>query len=462
MTDFETFRDPFLSLYQSAVTEVGKRLDEKAVSRQGSMIRERLGLQRSEASLARTHATDIAKREYAKTLGLAPPATGMAERELTAPDRVRVCAEIAFRYMKARVSGDKVALAEVTGEFRKGACDPLWAKTIEEHLKFFGADGRRNAIPYRRAKEVGTSAIEIAAKARVAIIGDWGTGAQPSISVLKKIAAANPDIVIHLGDIYYSGTPAECQGNFRQIVNQVLRRDNPILPVFTLSGNHDMYSGGLGYYALIDQLNTDPHRQRASFFCLRTSDQAWQFLAMDTGYHDNNPVTVNDAVTFLEDDELAWHRDRIREFPGKTILLSHHQLFSAYSSIGAAAQDGKRQASNPRLLEAFQQLATDGRIAAWFWGHEHTLSIYKPFAGLERGRCLGHGAVPVSLADEIYKPVEGLALVPEIMENTNLGAQGGAYAHGFSIVDLDVESANVAYFQDLNDKPREMFSETIA
>jgi hypothetical protein len=44
---------------------------------------------------------------------------GMAERELTALDRVRVCAELAFRYMKARVSGDAAVLAEVQGGLKK-------------------------------------------------------------------------------------------------------------------------------------------------------------------------------------------------------------------------------------------------------------------------------------------------------------------------------------------------------
>lgn len=461
MTDFETFRDPFLSLYQSAVTEVGKRLDASRAASPQTTFRERSGLRRSAASSTRAFATDIARREYHRSLGQTPISPGVAERQLTAPDQLKVCAEIAYRYMKARVAGDQAALAVVTGEFEKSACDPLWAKTIEEHLKFFGLNGQRNAIPYRRAADVGPHSVAVNAKARIALVGDWGTGAQPAISVLKQIAAAKPDVVIHLGDIYYSGTPAECRDNFSTLVEQILRKDKPTMPVFTLAGNHDMYSGGLGYYALIDELNAAPYRQPASYFCLRTADQAWQFLAMDTGYHDNNPVTVTDAVTFLEEDELGWHLDRIREFPGRTILLSHHQLFSAYSAIGPAAQDGKREATNPRLLEAFTQLAANGRIASWFWGHEHTLSVYKAFAGLERGRCLGHGGVPVPLADDIYKPVEGLTSAPEVVNDKKLGAQGGVYAHGFAIIDLDVESAKVTYLQDINDKAVELFSETL-
>jgi calcineurin-like phosphoesterase family protein len=211
VTDFETFRDPFLSLYQSAVTEVGKRLDESSTASPQTTFRERSGLQHSAASSTRTLATGIARREYQQSLGQAPISAGVAERELAAPDRLRVCAEIAFRYMKARVGGDQAALAAVSGEFEKGACDPLWARTIDEHLKFFGLNGQRNAIPYRRAANVGSSSIAINSKAKIAIMGDWGTGAQPAISVLKQIAAAKPDIVIHLGDIYYSGTPAECR-----------------------------------------------------------------------------------------------------------------------------------------------------------------------------------------------------------------------------------------------------------
>jgi len=31
---------------------------------------------------------------------------------------------------------------------------------------------------------------------------------------------------------------------------------------------------------------------------------------------------VAGTVTYLEEDELAWHCDRINEFPGRTILLS--------------------------------------------------------------------------------------------------------------------------------------------
>jgi hypothetical protein len=91
-----------------------------------------------------------------------------------------------------------------------------------------------------------------------------------------------------------------------------------------------------GYYALLQRLNNTPYRQRASFLPAH-ADGLWQLIAIDTGLHDYNPFWVTDVVTFVNPEEEVWHRQRLREFSATTILLSHHQLFSAYSQIGEAA-----------------------------------------------------------------------------------------------------------------------------
>jgi hypothetical protein len=195
------------------------------------------------------------------------------------------------------------------------------------------------------------------------------------------------------------------------------------------------FQGGRGYYDLIKTINKAPFEQPASFFCLRTSDERWQFLAMDTGLHDYSPMSVSDAITYIEPDELEWHSQRIEEFPGKTVLLSHHQLFSAFSTIGSPV-DGKRSPTNPKLYEAFRRLNNSNKVTAWFWGHEHTLSIYEPFLGLERGRCIGNGAVPTSIIDKIYEPLKDLDQTPSIKKDTQLSPVGGVYAHGYAVVSL--------------------------
>jgi hypothetical protein len=257
------------------------------------------------------------------------------------------------------------------------------------------------------------------------------------------------------------GTPAECAANFTSLIESVLRSGSPEVPVYALAGNHDMYCGGVGYYDLIRQLNPEPLRQPASFFCLRSVDEKWQLLALDTGLHDYSPLEVDEAVTFVEDDELEWHCARLKEFSGRTILLSHHQLFSAFSPIGKAPKHGRRSASNPHLLKAFNLLTHSGRICAWFWGHEHTLSIYAPFAGLQRGRCLGHGAVPVSILDKLYDTVPDLDQAPTIVANTQLQQQGNVYAHGYATLTFEHDACSAEYFQDVDGQPVLIHSEII-
>jgi hypothetical protein len=266
-----------------------------------------------------------------------------------------------------------------------------------------------------------------------------------------------------LGDIYYSGTESECNSNFELIVNDVFERSRTDLPIFTLAGNHDMYCGGVGYYELISRLNKPPMLQEASFFCLRAEDQSWQLLAMDTGQHDYSPFSVSDVVTFVEPAEQEWHRQRLLEFPGKTVLLSHHQLFSAFSQIGKLSADGKLRAYNPQLQATYDELSRIGRgIAAWFWGHEHNLCIYAPYGGLKRGRCLGHGAIPVFAADTPYDPLPQIENPPSILPRTMLSVAGEFYTHGFAMLTLRENGiATAEYFEDLNGSARKIYSEII-
>lgn len=441
---FKTFRDPLLSIFQSVVTEVAREID--SAPKVGA--RSRVGLQRTMASTLPDIAAGIAQREYEHSVGgLIPGSLSRpASRELSKIGIAQVCAEWSLRYLKAMTFRDDQMLAQLEDEFVAGTCDPAWLRTLKEYRRYFDANGKRKEIPYIRAATVGPRTIEIKANSRVALMGDWGTGASPALDVLRGIANGNPDLVVHLGDIYYSGTPIECQAHFIDPINSIVRKKAPI-PVYTLAGNHDMYCGGVGYYSLIAQLNPEPFTQPASFFCLRSADERWQLLAMDTGLHDDNPMTVADALTYVEEDELAWHCDRITEFSGRTILLSHHQLFSAFSPIGSRTPEGKRSPVNSLLLKNFQRMAVGDKIAAWFWGHEHTLSIYQPFAGLARGRCLGHGAVPVSIVDKIYEPLPDLCKVPALIPKTTLGTSGGVYNHGYAVLELLSDTCNATYYQ---------------
>lgn len=430
-----TFRDHMASLFQSAVD---------------SLVRSNLGTDTigSRPGLENGFVRAAAQIAALRSQGAAIP----SEAPPNISDTTWTCTRLAYALMQAKVTGNDALAAKIESELQFGKCDPGWAETIAEYVEYFGPDGTRKPIPYIHAADVGPQVVTIKSDAVVALLGDWGTGTPEAVAILKEVAQQQPDALIHLGDIYYSGTADECELNFRRIIDTVLDRANSKIPVFTISGNHDMYAGGAGFYSLLVTLNDPPLRQPASFFCLRDEANRWQFVAMDTGFHDYNPFTVKDVLTFLEKDEEDWICERIREFPGRTILLSHHQLFSAFSQIGPANPDGSLNPVNPHLKASFDRFAAaaPGRIAAWFWGHEHNLCVYAPYAGVEKGRCIGHGAVPVYRNDAPYTVLNQLVDPPKFLP-VELAADDHVFMHGFAIVRLKQDgSATAEYYEGTN------------
>jgi hypothetical protein len=426
-----TFRDHFLSVYQSAAADYASKLEEEESAAPGSPSASRKFMDAVE---------DVAALRSQDQSETAVVEEGIA-------DIPKICASLGFRYLEALAMGDAARAERIKEQMTGGTCDPKWASTLAEYVKYFGVSGTRAEIPYVRPAKIGSRTIPIAAGARIAVFGDWGTGAAPARRILGLIKQQKPDVLLHLGDIYYSGTGDECAANFVGVIRDVFE---DALPTFTLAGNHDMYSGGGGYYDLIGKMNGGQMKQVSSFFCLRSEDSAWQLLAMDTGLHDYSPLSVTDALTYVEDDEQAWLEERVREFKGRTILASHHQLFSAFSQIGKPAPDGKLLAHNPSLLTLLRKLQAAGDIAAWYWGHEHNLCIYGSYVDLDRGRCVGHGAIPIFAEENPYKVLKGLSDYPELIKSTKLRVKDGAYEHGFAIISLGKagEKTRAEYFTE--------------
>ena len=188
-----------------------------------------------------------------------------------------------------------------------------------------------------------------------------------AVSLLQQVKSFEPDILLHLGDVYYSGTQDEMQARFLDVCASVFGVAIP--RCFSLSGNHDMYSGGAGYYWLVDRLG-----QGASYFAAQNDD--WLFIAMDTGLHDTDPKQLGSAATFVDPREAAWVNDLTNGSQNqKIVLFSHHPLFTAFDPISGAAV-------NTLLLEQIRPSLP--KLTVWFWGHEHRLAVYDPFLGLAR------------------------------------------------------------------------------
>ncbi|AMV18396.1 Calcineurin-like phosphoesterase [Planctomyces sp. SH-PL14] len=200
--------------------------------------------------------------------------------------------------------------------------------------------------------------------ARIFLVSDFGTGLYGAPVINKTVLAGEPfDLLLHLGDIYYSGTEEEVGERFLRhwpmAAGHVSR---------TLNGNHDMYSGGYGYF----DVALPAFRQESSYFALQNDN--WLLIGLDTAYKDNS----------IGRKQRHWI-DRIVDEAGdrRLILFSHHPLFSNFKEAGE------------KLAKGLEHLLVSRRIDAWYWGHEHHCVIYDrhPIFGL-RGRCLGNGGMP--------------------------------------------------------------------
>jgi hypothetical protein len=410
-----TYPDPYLSLWQTAAAEVMASRDRAS----------RLGLTRSVRNLdAPVHAAGFAAAAGLKTPQPSPEGLGV----------VGDCGVAATKFLWAEMTGNREKAKLYSDMLKKSACDAAgWSTCLATYLAYKAQGG---VLPYRANINV---VIPIDRKSRIAIIGDWGTGEDVAVGVLNEVKKRGCDLLVHLGDIYYSGTHHEVKTNFLDICRGLLGAN---CPVFTLCGNHDMYSGGEGYYWLVDQLG-----QRASYFALKNAD--WQLLAIDTGHNDCNPMTVSVNMTSVNDGEVQWRLGEIENAERrKTVLLSHHQLFSAFTSVGRGS-DGKSYAYNSNLHGSFHKILD--RVEWWFWGHEHNLAVYEPYMGLKRGRCLGASAVPVFKDQQSYTADRDLLTLGGQLPNWNsqvqLGNNGTDYHHAFAILTLDSATASVDYFQ---------------
>jgi len=270
-------------------------------------------------------------------------------------------------------------------------------------------------------------------KCLVALAGDWGTGTDSAYRVAKRIRALHPDVTIHLGDVYYSGTEREYRDYF------LGEEDWPrgAVGTYALNGNHEMYSGGTGYFdAALKSL-----RQKTSYFCLESP--AWRIVAVDTGYYARSVPFLELLLTGcirLPSPNRRWLRDVVFADPADrrpVVLLSHHQWFSAFES--EYRRVGKNLA--PYL----------DRVVLWLWGHEHRFAGYAPFgrgrAPRVRARCIGHGGMPVELRHRSPRTDRNLVFSDERRARFVDGDPIG-YC-GFALLRLDGPDLRLTYVDEM-------------
>ena len=307
---------------------------------------------------------------------------------------------------KGAKAGTKTGAANIFAKF--GNLDPRWGTVITEKAKLL-FKGKRKFIAHKSAEDF---RFRMGDEATVAVVGDWGGGNAAAQSVAQQIAKLAPDHVIHLGDVYYSGTPKEVKERF---LKYWPTPEDPGYS-FALNSNHEMYSGGYGYF----DHTLKQFKQPASYFSLANDN--WRFIGLDTGYDEHD----------LHGPQADWLRGQFDGGGPKTIFMSHHQLFSAYEKTDARKL---RDKVSPFL----------GQLYGWVWGHEHLAIVYEKHEGIN-AVCLGNGCFP-------YKFPKGQPSVPIRWLDDHQGSDpdypGG---HTFGLFTLKGPRMTLAFYDERGNK----------
>ncbi|OAN70741.1 hypothetical protein A8B78_04630 [Jannaschia sp. EhC01] len=352
------------------------------------------------------------------------------------------------------------------------------SSTAHARQTYYRAWEGKNKVPdFAKVKN------KVSGSGKVAVIGDWGTGEPDADALLRAVMAHKPDVILHLGDVYEAGLPAEIEEHFIAPLDRVCGTGRP--PILTIPGNHEYFSCGEGFFQLIDVLNGGPQsdwNQQASFFCLRSDDGKYQFLGADSGLgcidHASSPA--------LDQTEVDWHRAHIAGFTGKTIFMTHHQLIAVDHEINGHAHGDPNGYGyfNRHFVDAFNEQIPNtnetyfDRIDLWLWGHAHWFIPFSPkrpipvpgssnWPTLKRGQLLGGSAREKTYRapDPQYDPHPGVSRKPAewieprssmdpkappgellVPQATNGDGYGGhLYNHTFAI--LDLAAGEAAYYE---------------
>jgi hypothetical protein len=219
-----------------------------------------------------------------------------------------------------------------------------WASVAWQKLK--------HLTPHPMVRPGAAVAEPLPAAGRIALVGDWGTGLYGAPEIRKAIEK-DPDpfaMLLHLGDVYYSGTGNETRERFLDVWPKRPEAFGRTLPAFGQEGSY--------------------------FAC---QNDHWTLVGLDVAYRDH---AIDDLQVEWLKQILANAGDR------RVVLFSHHQLYSHFET------QGSKLWSHP----GFGAILRSKRIFAWYWGHEHRCVVFEepdPTFGL-LGRCIGHGGMPQS------------------------------------------------------------------
>jgi hypothetical protein len=280
-------------------------------------------------------------------------------------------------------------------------------------------------------------------RARILLVGDWGSGldgAQRVATAMRMSAEQGIDDnrqvhIIHLGDVYYTGFSREYDRKLLRYWPGHFK--NATVGSWCLNGNHDMYSGGYGYFEHL--LKTHPFLQQDGLSTFVLENENWILLGLDTAYHPVDRLGLYGDMTPAQTEWVTATLQRAAREGKNAILLSHHQPFSAYAADSADAA---------RLRQRMQGPLSQGLVHGWFWGHEHRCAFYKPDHGIRYPCLVGHGGVP-------EYPLGGPqpdSMLYEHQDFLPIGFGDDTYLQfGFAVLDFDDKDIKLSFVSELGE-----------
>ncbi|WP_158822820.1 metallophosphoesterase [Granulicella sp. S156] len=314
-----------------------------------------------------------------------------------------------------------------------GPLDPGWIECIIDGFKTL-LSGKASFIQYQNLSDF---LVAVPDKCTIALVADWGAHNSTAKLVAAQIRATSPDICVHLGDIYYAGQENEAEEFLAgwpmadPATGKISSHSS-----FALNGNHEMFSGGKAYFGTV----LGAFGQKASFFGLRNTK--WQLLAFDSAYIEQRLLGPADATRIDARllSQYNWLLDKVKgNTAQQTILMSHHQPFSAFSQENSDGKPLKQDAEN------FFTAAGVASVWAWFFGHEHRCTIYDDSLSGYRARLIGNGCIPHSPPNPANLPDAGCQGFKLMNAGTN--ANGDALS-GFVLLKLDGPSISLQYVNE--------------
>jgi microsomal dipeptidase-like Zn-dependent dipeptidase len=269
--------------------------------------------------------------------------------------------------------------------------------------------------------------------ASVALFSDWGTDYYHSEYILRHIANLSPAQAIHLGDVYYAGSPSEMERFMRiPMNNHLLSRT----PTFVMNANHEMMHHSIPLLEFIAWKRgqyPEVQKQEGTYFCLY--DDTYQIVAIDTDYHKGGRYEDPALKQWLEETLRSGRQNR-----KINILLSQHEAY-------------KRGGMSTLLKEDLKDLILrDQLVDLWFWGDEHFCALYGPS---ERtafvGSCIGHGgyAFEQQTPQDMTPPEDVARYVwgetARRLPTSMPGAKDAVGNNGFCLLDLSPDHISLKY-----------------